>query len=394
MRPAACVMVVVGLVVVLVGGCARAPETPPPAPGPEPSPAGAGLTGELVLHVPCGMIIPVRAVMDRFREMHPGVELQGVFDNPGVLAEKVVTRGERADVFISPGEVEIGRLEEAGLIDQATRRSIGTFELVVITQRDSLLGLGSPDHLVHCETISVPDPAVNSVGASGKEALDKLGLWDELRPKMVLTRHAIQSHTMVASGQSEAGIAYLNCPMETNPEKLSPSRVMVAFSFPEGSYRPQPCIVAAFKDSANPEAARAFVEFMDSEEGRRILDENGMTGCLDGLVDAPAGEAAVNIRAFYPDNEGHAHVKKLILGLNDKYPGEVHAEFIDFTSDEGFELWREAGLSCGAVLINDEITWTYEKDGAPEQVTFKMALGGEWTEDDLHAVIESLIEPE
>ena len=398
MRILACVVTLVGLAVVLGGGCTRAPEPPPPAPGSDLPVAAGGLTGELVVHVPCGMIIPVRAVMDRFRELHPGVEVRGVFDNPGVLAERIVTKGEKADVFISPGEAEIGRLEEAGLLDETTRRSIGSFELVVITQRDSLLALSSPADLAQCKTISVPDPAINSVGASGKEALEKLGLWEDLRPKMVLTNHAIQSHTMVANGKSQAGIAYRNCPLETNPEKLSPSKVTVAFSFPADSYRPQPCIVAALKDNANPAAAHAFIELMASEEGRRILDEKGMTGCLDGLVDTgarpSAGDAAVTVRAFYPDNEGHAHVKKLILGLNDKHPGKVHAEFIDFTSDEGFEKWQAAGLSCGAVLINDEMTWTYERDGAPVQVTFKMALGGEWTEDDLHAVIESLPQPE
>ena len=64
---------------------------------------------------------------------------------------------------------------------------------------------------------------------------------------------------------------------------------------------------------------------------------------------------------------------------------------MDFTSDEGFDKWQAAGLSCGAILINDQQTWTYEKDGKPVEVTFKMAMGGEWTEEDLNAVIKKLL---
>lgn len=102
-------------------------------------------------------------------------------------------------------------------------------------------------------------------------------------------------------------------------------------------------------------------------------------------------DGAIQVVAYYPDNEGHAKIKKMITGLNTKYPGKVKAEFVDFTSDEGFKRWQDDGLSCGGILINGEQTFTYEKDGKSTEVTFKMAEGGEWTEADLYAVIEKLI---
>lgn len=114
----------------------------------------------------------------------------------------------------------------------------------------------------------------------------------------------------------------------------------------------------------------------------------------------PAGEEAVptakgddliKVVAYYPDNEGHAKIKTMITGLNTKYAGKVQAEFVDFTSDEGFKRWQDDGLSCGGIVINGEQTFTYEKDGKSTEVTFKMAEGGEWTEADLYAVIEKLI---
>lgn len=398
MRNLLLVATLLAVVVLTVAGCGQKPaatETPQVnAPAPPADGAAAGdISGELTVFVPCGMIIPVRGVIDRFEELHPQLKVHGVYDNAGILVERMANKGEQADVFISPGNVELGLVEKAGLVDASQAKTIGSFELVIIQNKNNTLKVASPEDLRKCARIASPDPAKNSVGASGKEALTKLGLWDELQPKFVLTKQAIQSHTMVASGKVDAGIAYRNCPLETNPEKLSTSKVQIACEFPTATYTLQPCLIATMKDVKNPAAAKAFIEFVTSEEGLKILDEKGMTGCLE-LGECAVGldpNAKVRVQAFYPGNEGHAHIKKMIEALPGKFGDDVSSEFVDFTSDEGFDKWQAAGLSCGAILINDQQTWTYEKDGKPVEVTFKMAMGGEWTEEDLNAVIKKLL---
>jgi ABC-type glycerol-3-phosphate transport system substrate-binding protein len=218
---------------------------------------------------------------------------------------------------------------------------------------------------------------------------------------MIPTQHAIESHTMVAGAKSDAGVSYRNCPLETNPEKLSKSKVEIAFGFDDKDYTKQQCLIAPLKQAPQPEAAAKFVEFFIGTEGVKLLSENGMTGCLTGIGSsvattpkvgpAPTGKEIVEVRAFYPGNEGHARIRKMVLDLSSKYPGKVRSEFTDFTSDEGFKQWQAAGLTCGAILINNEQTWTYEKKGKPEEITFKMGEGGEWTQADLYAVIEKII---
>ncbi len=353
------------------------------------------VSGSVRVFVPCGMIIPVRAVMDKFEADNPDVTLEGVFDNAVILAEKLVKEGEKGDVFISPGSTEMARLSEAGMVDDKAAKVVGTFELVVITNRESTLAIDSIEGLRNCRTISSPDPVLNSVGASGKQALTALGLWDELQPKMVFTKRAIQSHTMVAGRKSDAGIAYRNCPLETNPEKLSTSTVQVAVAFPEDSYDRQQCLVNVLKDAQNPTAAQAFVDFIASDEGRQILADKGMTGCLDmdscTVEPGEDTEAVVSVRAFYPGNDAHEEIRNMIEGLSDEFDGKVTGEFTDFTSKDGFDKWQAAGLNCGAILINDEQTWSYEKSGKVVQVTFKMAMGGEWEKDDLYGVIDKLL---
>jgi hypothetical protein len=101
----------------------------------------------------------------------------------------------------------------------------------------------------------------------------------------------------------------------------------------------------------------------------------------------------VHVEAYYPDTEGHADIKNLVLSLNQKFPGKVKAEFIDFTSDEGFKRWQEAGLGCGAILINGRQTVTLSGPGGTKrQVTFARAMGGEWEADDLLAAVRQEVE--
>jgi molybdate transport system substrate-binding protein len=384
----------VPLAATVLVGCLKAKPAAPAPPAVISTPPTGGLQGEVKAYVPCGMIVPLRAVGDKFQADHPTVKVVGTYDNAGILVERLLKKHEQADVLVSPGATEMRHLEQAGLLDSSSEEALGDFELVVMTPRASRLQINSAADLKKCRTIAMPDPQVNSIGTCGQEALTKLGLWEELKGKMVLPKHAIDAYTMVAAGKADAGLAYRNCPLDTNPEKLSKSKVTIAFSFPADSYVKQQCLVALLKAAPNPAAAKAFVAFLTSPAGRKLLADNGMAGSLE-LKPAPpaqataARKAAVTVVAFYPAS--HTAIKTLIESLPAKYPGQVRAEFVDFSTDEGFKRRQQAGLSCGAILINGQPTWTYEKGGRQVQVSFLRALGGEWTEADLHAVIHKLL---
>lgn len=252
-------------------------------------------TDTVMLYVPCGMIIPVRAVMDAFEKQTPGVKVRGVFDNSDVIVNRLVERHEKADLVMTPGNTEMSRLKAAGMLT-AEPRHVASFELVVMVPKASALSISGPADLRQCKTIVSADPEINSIGASGKEALSRLGLWDALQPKLVLTKHAIDSHTIVAAGKADAGIAYRNCPLDTAPEKLSKSKVRIAFSFPPSSYTRQPCLVAKLKTSTSPSADK-FLEFISSPEGMRLLAASGLTDTpAAGGKKAPGGQSRASAK--------------------------------------------------------------------------------------------------
>ena len=393
-------LLVLLLPLILLAGCKQAAQTVAPPASPVPPTAQANAGAELKVFVPCGMIVPMRAIGDAFMKKNPGLKVVGIYDNAGVIVKRISQKGEKGDLMVSPGFTEIGQLEKAGFVKDGSKKAIGDFELVCIVPATSTLGISKPEDLKKAKTMGAPNPDINSVGTSGKEALTKLGLWDALKPKMVFTDHAIEAYTLVAGGKADAALCYRNCPLETNPEKLAKSKVRIAFAFPKDSYTKQQCLIGELKDSANAAGVKAYMDFITSTEGLKILADNGMAGCLD-LKACPvaaakpvnSAKAVVKVVAYYPDNdsEDHKAIKKAVLGLSAKYGGKVSGEFIDFTSDEGFKKWQAAGLNCGTILINGTETHTYEKSGKPVEVTFTKAQGGEWTFADLDAVVQKLL---
>lgn len=375
--------------------------------------AASGLTGDLHVQVPCGMIIPVKKAITVFKQSNPELNVIEDYDNAPVLISKTLELGANPDVFVSPGDSEIGRLEDEGLVNPDSKVSLGSFELVIVTNRDSTIEINTPEDLLKCRSISIPEPVVNSVGTSGREALENLGLWEQLEPKMVKTDHPITSHTYVIDGKVDAGIAYRACPLETNPDKMNESQVRVACPFPPTSYERQKVWIAPLTTAPNPEAAQALIDFMASPEGLTILADNDMSGTRELLggeavtvsadataLSAVVGEtgigsigpedAPVQIVAYFPDNDSHAETWAFICGLPDRYGNKVRVEMVDFESDAGFDRWLADGFNCGAVAIDGKTRWTFEKNGEPTEAVFRQKMGRDWFEEDLLAVLDML----
>ena len=261
-------VVVLLLAVVAMGGLlvARqrsAPESAAPAAG-------------LVVYAPCGMSSPIAVATQRFREANPGAQVQVVFDNAIVLVRKI-RKGDRPDVIMSPGELEMSQLVEEGFVDAATVVDFGTLDLVVIAPNktqglDSIQGLTSPN----IKTISLADPQYNSIGYFGAEALKSLGLWESLQAKLLLREYPLEAVTLATNGQVDAGITFLTCPLDTNPEKADGSEVRIVETIPRDAYPPVRLQVAMLEDTAKGDLGQKYIDFLTSEAGQKAIAANGI----------------------------------------------------------------------------------------------------------------------
>jgi len=254
---------------------------------------GGALTGKLVLYIPCGLTIPMKAVVQAFKAANPGLEVTEEYDSAVVLARRIIDKKERPDVLVSPGPTELGLVAEKGLIDTANQKSLGSFKLCVIAPKANKAKMVAIEDLARVKSISCPDPKLNSVGAAAQEALTNMGLWDKIQKQLVFAEIGHESHNHVAAGRVDAGISFLACPLDTNPEKLSKSKVTIVGVFPDGTYKEPSVEVAPLTEAKNPAAAKAFVEYLVSPEAQKILSEKE----LPGLSAETTGEGWPKLKA-------------------------------------------------------------------------------------------------
>jgi molybdate transport system substrate-binding protein len=187
---------------------------------------------------------------------------------------KQIENGAPAEVFVSADEDWMNYGTERDLITKDSRVDLLGNELVLITPAKSPIGtvtigpnfdlaaLVGDDRIVTADVRSVP------AGKYAKAALEKLGLWQSVAPKLAMAENVRAALTLVARGEAVLGIVYLT------DAKVEP-RVKVIGTFPDDSHPP---IVypAALTLAAQAEAER-YLAFLRSALARGIFESYGFT---------------------------------------------------------------------------------------------------------------------
>jgi molybdate transport system substrate-binding protein len=196
-----------------------------------------------------------------------------VYGSSAVLA-KQIEQGAPADVFISADTNWMDYLDKAKLIRPGTRRNLLGNALVLVEPGDSsvaldiapgfdLAGATGDGKIAVCTIASCPG------GVYAKQSLEKLGVWDNVSPKLAQADNIRAALNLVARGEAKFGIVY------ATDAKAEP-KVKVVGTFPEATHAPIVYPVAVLADSKHPEA-ESFVAFLSSQAATKILVDQGFT---------------------------------------------------------------------------------------------------------------------
>lgn len=222
---------------------------------------------EVVVSAAASLRTVLDEVVARYGQLHPATEVVVNSAASGVL-EKQIERGAPVDLFLSASRVEIDRLEKAGLVSRRAVFAAGS--LVVVVPRDakppaSFEGLVDPSF----GRIAIGDPGTVPCGRYARQALESLGLWERVEPRLIPAGNVRQVLEYVARGEVDAGVVY------DTDAGLLPDRVVRGPQAPPGSH--DPIVYEGAVPTGAPDAgqADAVLRFLLSEEGRRILARRG-----------------------------------------------------------------------------------------------------------------------
>jgi molybdate transport system substrate-binding protein len=105
-------------------------------------------------------------------------------------------------------------------------------------------------------------------GRYGREVLQYLGLWEEVKTKLVLAKDVRQVLTYVGRREVDAGLVYAT-------DAATTTAVKVVAAAPPGSHKPIVYRAAVVKKAAQQREARRFLDFLHSKEAGAIWQRYG-----------------------------------------------------------------------------------------------------------------------
>lgn len=191
------------------------------------------------------------------------------FGASSTLARQI-GEGAPADIFFSADEAKMNGLEKRGLILSGTRNSRLSNSLVIVVAADSSLHINSATNLTDAEIkrIALADPKTVPAGIYSRTYLEKLQLWTVIEPKVVPTENVRAALAAVESGNVEAGMVY-------KTDAAISKKVRVACEIPPKDGPDISYPMAVIKDSKQIEAAKAFLDYLNSDGAAKVFERYG-----------------------------------------------------------------------------------------------------------------------
>jgi molybdate transport system substrate-binding protein len=196
-----------------------------------------------------------------------GHEVAFAFGASSDLARQAAA-GAPADAFLSADAVRVDTLERAGLVQPGTRSDLLSNRLVVVVPVDAKAGLASAADLKGVKRLALADPAAVPAGVYAKAWLEKAGLWKALEAKVLPALDVRAALSAVESGRVDAGVVYTT-------DAAQSKKVRVAFTVPDAEAPRIVYPVVALAKGKAPEAGKAFVRFLHTEEARQVFMQHG-----------------------------------------------------------------------------------------------------------------------
>jgi molybdate transport system substrate-binding protein len=232
--------------------------------------------GPAALAQPVSPAITVYAAADldmAFREIKPlfekaaGARVILVMGSTGNLA-KQIEHGAPADVFFAANESFVDDLQTANAVIPQTRALYAQGRIVLATPTKSTVAVRELADLLKPEVrrVAIANPAHAPYGRAAQEALESVGVWERLKPKLVYGENIRHTLQFVETGAVEAGIVALSVAGVPDVRYVPIDPKL---------HKPLNQVAAVVKRSARPELGVAFIQFLNGPEGRPIMKRYG-----------------------------------------------------------------------------------------------------------------------
>ena len=204
-----------------------------------------------------------------FEEQYPGVTVEGTYDSSGKLQTQI-EEGLEADVFMSAATKQMKALDDEGMIASDSIVNLLENKIVLIVPAGSDSKIDSFEKIGDAASIALGDPESVPAGQYAKEALTNLNVWDSIQDKVSFGTNVTEVLNQVAAASADAGIVY------ATDAASKADQVTVVAEAPDGSLEKKVIYpVAVVKATTHEDAAKAFVDFLQTPEAIAVFESYG-----------------------------------------------------------------------------------------------------------------------
>lgn len=210
-----------------------------------------------------------------FRQQYPAVSIEPAYGSSGMFYAQLLNHAP-FDLFLSADVQYPRKLSEQGLTVPGSDFTYAEGRIVLWTANATGLDV------VHLGIDALRQPAVRHIaianpahapyGRAAEAALRSLGIYDAVKPKLVMGENIAQTFQMAQSGAAEVGIVALS--LAVAPAAAGQGRY---WEIPRTAYPPIEQGGAVLKWTKNLAPAQAFRAFLISPGGRAILKRYGFS---------------------------------------------------------------------------------------------------------------------
>lgn len=211
---------------------------------------------------------PAKALIDRFMKTSEHQITLSTGSTGKLYAQ--IEHGAPFEVFLAADQERPARLEEQGLGVYGSRFTYAVGKLVLWSAQPELV-----DH--HGDILkqgdfarlAIANPKLAPYGAAARETLQKLGVWSQVQPKLVMGENIAQTHQFVSTGNAELGFVALS--QIQGEDKPTGSYWQVPGSL-HTPIRQDAVLLARGKHN---EAAKQLLQYLRSEPAKALIESYG-----------------------------------------------------------------------------------------------------------------------
>jgi molybdate transport system substrate-binding protein len=236
-----------------------------------PVPSTPGAPRQLAVAAAADLRFALDDLVAGFEAEHPGVRVSPTFGSSGNFFAQLQSEAP-FDLFLSADIDYPNKLAEAGLARDGKVFSFAEGAIVLWAPNANAGLVHGLESLVEpaVKRIAIANPAHAPYGRAAEAALRSAGVYEAVKPKLVLGENIVQTAQFAESGNADVAIIALSLALAPGLQKEG--RFL---TIPQGAY---PKIIQGgiiLKWAREPDAAAAFRDYMASASGREILKRFG-----------------------------------------------------------------------------------------------------------------------